>query len=76
MTLDQYEVAVADAIAEALGALPDAEYAARIQVGRTVLREGDYDLDTAHGEMLTPAQAAAEALDQFGAAKRAQKGAA
>lgn len=75
MTLDQYETAVAEAIALALGCPADIVFPKGIEMGRTVLREADYDLDTAHGEMLTPKAAANEALAEFGDKKRSARAA-
>lgn len=74
MAMDQYEIAVAEAIARALCCPDNLIWPNGIEAGRTVLREGDYDIDTAHGEMLPPEAAAVDALDEFGAAKCAQRG--
>lgn len=75
MTMDQYEIAVAEAIAARLFHPVDLMRSKGIQIGRTVLREGGFDLDEAHGTA-TPEAAAAEALDLFGEAKRAARAAA
>lgn len=70
MTLDQYEVAVAEAICLALcGSVADM-YPKGIEMGRAVLRRADYDIDTAHGEMLAPKAAAEDALAEFSAKRR------
>ncbi len=63
-TLDQYETAVAAAIAASLFFPPDL-WPKGIEVGLTVLRAGGYDLDAAHGDFLAPEVAALAALDEF-----------
>jgi hypothetical protein len=60
VTMHEYEAAVIDALAEMMFLPPEKREAA--QTALEMAEDRGYDLDDAHGDMLTPAEAAAQII--------------